>query len=279
MFKVGDPLLDFVKTLKRLGLEFFDLYYSEYPGIVTDNNDPEKRGRIKAKVPTIFGEQELAQWILPSDNRMASSAGGEMIHPNVDDVVSIRFEFGNLNYPRYSGGFYRSGEVPGDFSAGYPNVRGWVFKGGQKILVDETEGKKKITLKNDESVVEIDETSGQEVINIKHKSGSSIVLGKDGVITVKALSEGVSILSGGNVSVKSDKNVDIESTQDMKMSGKTMTTIGRSSSMTKIDGNVVQIAGGGLPSARVTSQVVVLGNLGMPASGIVTTGSMKVLVP
>ena len=39
-------------------------YYGKYRGFVMDNRDPEKRGRLKLKVPTVLGNQDTG-WALP----------------------------------------------------------------------------------------------------------------------------------------------------------------------------------------------------------------------
>lgn len=39
--------------------------YGKYPGIVADHQDPEKRFRLKVKVPMLFGQEILEEWALP----------------------------------------------------------------------------------------------------------------------------------------------------------------------------------------------------------------------
>ena len=40
-------------------------YYGKYRGQVTDNDDPDNLGRIKAKVPRLLGDEETG-WALPA---------------------------------------------------------------------------------------------------------------------------------------------------------------------------------------------------------------------
>ena len=40
-------------------------YFGKYRGQVTDNNDPNNLGRIKAKVPRVLGDEESG-WALPA---------------------------------------------------------------------------------------------------------------------------------------------------------------------------------------------------------------------
>ena len=50
------------QILQRFGLEYFNKYYGVYRAIVADNNDPDKLGRLKLKIPQIYGDQEHDYW-------------------------------------------------------------------------------------------------------------------------------------------------------------------------------------------------------------------------
>lgn len=165
----------FLQNLRLFGLEFYNRYYSVYPAIVTDvANDPDQRGRIKVKMPSLFGEQELAQWVLPVSNPMAGANTGAFFPPYLGDTVFIIFDHGDLNFPFYIGGFWATEELSADFKTDYSNVRGYQFKSGQKILVNEAEGKISIQLSNDDTAfIRIDNTDGKEGITIEHSGKSS----------------------------------------------------------------------------------------------------------
>ncbi len=72
-------------------------FFGKYPGVVTDNQDPEKRGRIKAKVPDIFGDVESG-WALP-----CAPFDGFCSLPKVSAGVWIEFVGGDAEYPICSG--------------------------------------------------------------------------------------------------------------------------------------------------------------------------------
>ncbi len=138
-------MLDFLEKLRRFGLEYFGRYYSIYDGLVTDVDDPEKRGRIRVQVPSILGEgEELAQWVLPYVRDLAGNKSGSFFPPDVGDLVKIGFDHGHIEYPYYVGGYWAQNELDSGFTEGYPKVRGWTFKSGQKILVDGNTDKLKI---------------------------------------------------------------------------------------------------------------------------------------
>lgn len=176
-------LSDFFEVLRNFGLEYYERYYSVYPGIVTDVDDPDKRGRIKVILPGLLGnDQEMAVWVLPISNPLAGSGTGAFFPPYVDDTVLVMFEFGDIDYPVYIGGFWAEEELADEFLEGYPNVRGWKFKSGQSILIDESEGKLKTSIINGPSgsVFIMDETEGKETISLIHNTGAMLQVDKNG---------------------------------------------------------------------------------------------------
>ena len=40
-------------------------FYGKHAGVVTDTNDPKGIGRLRARVPEVFGEEEPCGWALP----------------------------------------------------------------------------------------------------------------------------------------------------------------------------------------------------------------------
>lgn len=191
--------MDFIKNLKTLGLEYYGVYYSTYPGIVRDNVDPEKRGRIRVEVPTILGAGKLlGAWADPHGQDLAGNSTGKFFPPYIGQTVDVMFEHGNLQYPIYvPGSFWAKGEMPTQFLEGYPNVRGWVFKSGQQFIIDEREGKIKLLLSNPSgSQLLIDDTNEKEFISLVHKSGSKLTVDEKSTITILS-STGSSLVMNG----------------------------------------------------------------------------------
>jgi Type VI secretion system/phage-baseplate injector OB domain len=153
---------DFVANIRKFGLEWVQRYYGKYPGIVVSIDDPEQRGRIQIQVPSILGPGIThAAWAEPHLNDIAGFETGSFFPPYEGDVVDVFFENGNLSYPRYKGGYWEVGELPDDFTASYGNVRGWVFQSKQKIIIDETEGARKIRIEDPSGlIIVVDETAG-----------------------------------------------------------------------------------------------------------------------
>lgn len=179
---------EFLDNLKQVGLEWYHKYYAVYPGVVVSTDDPEQRGRIQLSLPSILEEGEILEnWAEPAGAALAGDQTGAFFPPYVDDIVDIIFENGNVNFPKYlPGGFWAEDELHPDFIAGYgadgPTVRGWIFKSGQKIIVDETTDKVKFQIVNGDTggIFTMDDTVGKESISFNHKTGSLLQLDKDG---------------------------------------------------------------------------------------------------
>lgn len=84
-------------------------------GIVVDNDDPKKMGRVRIRIPSIHGRKELVKkedlpWAYPCFP-VASYNSGMFILPEVGSRVWLLFEDGDLNKPVYIGGMYSKGAV------------------------------------------------------------------------------------------------------------------------------------------------------------------------
>lgn len=214
-----DLLASFIEHIKRFGLERFGRYYSLYRAQVTDVSDPEERGRIKVTVPSLFGDTELPNWVLPRDYRNAGLNKGEFFPPEVDDWVFVEFEGGDTNYPVYSGGWHgetedEEAELPTDFSydeEGNPSCRGYKDPAGNRLIFDCTTEKQKVSLvasdgseEPKEHTIEMslekgketlklmslnhflvfDDTTDKEGVYLIHKSGTQLQIDSKGSMKI-----------------------------------------------------------------------------------------------
>jgi hypothetical protein len=77
-----------------------------YTGIVTDARDPEHRGRVKVRVPTIHPNEPLPTWALPMAAHWGGGAG-HVLPPKVGAALFVMFLDGNPAVPLW---------LPGAFS-------------------------------------------------------------------------------------------------------------------------------------------------------------------
>jgi len=86
-------------------------YFGKYRGVVSDPDDPEKMGRIKAQVPSIYGDEEDSPWCLPVAP-FAGDSHGLFLLPKKGDGVWIEFEAGNISHPLWTGCWWGKDELP-----------------------------------------------------------------------------------------------------------------------------------------------------------------------
>ena len=87
------------------------LYYGLYQGVVTNTDDPEKRGRIKVICPKVLGSKVESAWCDPLVN-VAYDNGGDFCIPNKDEAVWLQFIEGDPNKPVWLGGWWQKNMTP-----------------------------------------------------------------------------------------------------------------------------------------------------------------------
>jgi uncharacterized protein involved in type VI secretion and phage assembly len=114
-------------------------YWGKYRGLVVDRDDPEQLGRIRARVPSVFGEV-VTGWAWPVAPYSGDRIGFFFI-PQVGDLVWIEFAEGDLDHPIWSGGGWaRPGgtlEIPPDARTSYPDRCVITTRSGSTIVFDD----------------------------------------------------------------------------------------------------------------------------------------------
>ena len=86
-------------------------YYGVYQAIVTNIKDPEKRGRIKVKCPSVLGGSVESAWCDPIVT-VAYDNGGDFCIPTKNEAVWVQFIEGDANRPVYLGGWWQQNMTP-----------------------------------------------------------------------------------------------------------------------------------------------------------------------
>jgi len=81
-------------------------FYGKYRGIVVDNQDPAKLGRLKLKVPSVLGADVVTGWALPCSPYGGAADQGFLFIPEVGAGVWTEFEEGDLEFPIWAGTFW-----------------------------------------------------------------------------------------------------------------------------------------------------------------------------
>lgn len=86
-------------------------FFGKYRGTVSNNLDPEQRGRIQVVVPDVLGAVP-STWALPC-LPLASLQLGASFLPDAGSSVWIEFEQGDPDFPIWTGCFWNSAaEMP-----------------------------------------------------------------------------------------------------------------------------------------------------------------------
>ena len=157
-------------------------FWGKYRGIVTDNDDPYRIGRIRARVPDVFGLSAESGWATPCAP-FGGNAAGFFALPSVGTGVWMEFEHGDPDYPIWSGCLWgTSAEMPTALVSPSEQVL-IVTAGGTSITLSDVAGKAGITL----------ETAGGAKITM---TSTGIELDNGNGATVKLNGSSVSVNDG-----------------------------------------------------------------------------------
>jgi uncharacterized protein involved in type VI secretion and phage assembly len=172
-------------------------YYGKYRAFVVDNADPEDRGRLRLKVPSVLNEEVISGWALPCVPYGGAANQGFFFIPEVDAGVWVEFEGGNLDYPVWVGTYW--GKPGGESEAPKPNDG----TGAEEGSVQNPPTRKIIkSLKG--HTIQLEDADDEEMILItmivKDKPSNVIVLDSKGIKITD---------TNENVLTMSDKGVNI----------------------------------------------------------------------
>ena len=161
--------------------------YGKHPASVVDNADPESRGRLRLKIPSVLGTDVVSGWALPCVPYGGAEDQGFFFIPENEANVSVEFVAGNLDYPIWVGTFWSkpggSTEVPKPADTQSPPTR--------KIIR---------TLKGNS--IEMEDKDSQEVFIIKYNDGSKtnlLTMDKSGIQIVDANQNKITLDESGTV--------------------------------------------------------------------------------
>jgi phage protein D len=169
-------------------------------GVVTQNDDPDKLGRVRVRYPAL-GDGSEGWWA-----RVATPAAGKdrglLMMPVVGDEVVIGFEHDDVRKPYVIGSLWNSKDTPGDLvqtdgSFGLQSDKKVAITAKDQITIT---GSKDLTIKTDGKVVSTAtgdvSVEGQKVTI---KGQSSITIEAQADLTIKAAS--LSLKASGAVQV------------------------------------------------------------------------------
>ncbi len=157
-------------TMERLVVELAEQtrtrFYGKYRGVVSDVNDPENMGRLRARVPEVLGNLE-SPWALPCAPYSGNGLGVYTVPP-AGAGVWIEFEAGDPSRPIWTGCWWGKGQLP-------KNEEGTEATPAIKII--RTERGTMLTMDDDNHVISLSDENGNNIVKIEVTSGKITVKG------------------------------------------------------------------------------------------------------
>ncbi|MFC4101926.1 phage baseplate assembly protein V [Paenibacillus xanthanilyticus] len=208
---------------------------------VTNNQDPEKLGRVKLKFPHRETNQE-SDWVRTLTFMGGKDRGGLFI-PEVGDEVLVAFHMGDFNQPYVIGALWNKTN-PAPAGGEKNSIRKIKSRSGHEFIMDDTDGSEKITLQTKKGH-KIEFADQNDELKVTDKSGNHAVTISGtgtGTVTIKSSSTKIEITGGGDVTISSTKAVTVKSTQVSIEASAALSLKGAASLELKSDG-IVSIKG------------------------------------
>jgi uncharacterized protein involved in type VI secretion and phage assembly len=182
-------------------------------GVVTNNQDPDKLGRVKVKLPWLSDadESDWARIAAP----MAGKDRGTYFLPEVDDEVLVAFEHGDARFAYVVGALWNGKDAPpAKNEDGKNNLRVIKSRSGHTIKLNDEQGKETIEI--------IGKGAKESIVIDTAKNTITITTDKD--ITLSA-SKGAIKLDAQRIEIKSSSAMKIESGAGMDVKASTTMNI------------------------------------------------------
>jgi uncharacterized protein involved in type VI secretion and phage assembly len=184
-------------------------------GIVTNNQDPEKFGRVKVKFPWLSDNDE-SYWTRIA-TPMAGKQMGIYFLPEVDDEVLVVFEQGDVRFPYIIGGLWNGKDIPPLTNEDSKNnVRLIKSRSGHEIRLNDENGKETIEIidKTQNNSIKFDTASNTITIT----SAKDIKLSAPkGTITLDA--QTIDIQSSTSTKINAETEINITGTGTTNIKG------------------------------------------------------------
>jgi uncharacterized protein involved in type VI secretion and phage assembly len=196
-------------------------------GIVVDNVDPEKLGRVKVKFPTLpeAPESTWARLAMP----MAGRERGWMTIPEIDDEVLVSFVHGNHDNAVVVGSLYNGVDTPPYANEDEENnLRVFQSRSGHRLTFDDTKGEERMELISHNEEIRVIWDAKAKTVSVY--SGKDIIVEAKETISWKCkdfivdASNSVSMKAGTTFDVKAGSKATVDGGSSLVLTG-SLTTI------------------------------------------------------
>jgi uncharacterized protein involved in type VI secretion and phage assembly len=193
--------------------------YGVVVGVVTNNQDPEKLGRVKVLYPWLSDSEE-SHWARVV-TLMAGKDRGSFYLPEVNDEVLLVFEHGDVRFPYILGMLWNGQDKPRyDNGDGKNDKRVITSRSGHEFIFDDNEQQGKVVIHTKKNhTITLDDSAGGEKISIVDKSGSNSIEIDSNQNSV-AIKSGLKLsLESQMIEIKAGRKMTIKSTGIMEING------------------------------------------------------------
>lgn len=184
-------------------------------GIVTNNQDPDKMGRVKLKFPWLSDEEEgyWARMAVP----MAGNERGTYFLPEVNDEVLVAFEQGDARFPYVVGALWNGRDAPpAENGDGKNNIRVIKSRSGHVIRLTDEDGKEKIEI--------VDKSGNNSVVFDTAGNTITITADKDIVLSaskgsIKLNARHIEVTSSADAKIEAGAGMDVKANAAMNIKG------------------------------------------------------------
>jgi uncharacterized protein involved in type VI secretion and phage assembly len=183
-------------------------FYGKYRGIVIDNQDPAKLGRVKLNVPSVLGSDVVTGWATPCAPYGGAADLGFLFIPDIGAGVWAEFEEGDLEFPIWSGSFWSQPNSETELPK--PNKGS---DGTEESSVQDPPTSKIIKTAKGHTL-QFEDADGAEMILLREGSqGHFVTMDQNGIAITDANANKVKLTSGG-ITITDANNNKIEMTSD-----------------------------------------------------------------
>jgi uncharacterized protein involved in type VI secretion and phage assembly len=191
-------------------------------GLVTDNKDPEKLGRVKVKIP-VLKEDEVSGWA-PIIMLGAGKNRGWFFIPEPDDEVLVLFEQGHMDRPLIVGALWNGKDKPHESNSDGKNGRRVIkSRAGSRIIFDDD--KNELIIEDGGGAGYIKFEAGSNKITIEAKQGDVCFQAPSGDLTIVAqeaqliATQNVEIHAGSTMALGAGANITVDGGSTLTFAG------------------------------------------------------------